>query len=171
MTLKSELDQFGQLFKHHLNGSMKATLRWVTATAVNWQDKTMTGTDCDDLPYYNILLGVGMMSVKPVINTDCLIAIVEGDEATAFLMMADQTELIEFNGGGHGGLTITPELKKQLGKLTSRVDGIIAAINNGTPAAGAADGGAGLQMSMKGLLAQITDKEDFKDIEDKKITH
>ncbi|MCT4644375.1 MAG: hypothetical protein N4A74_05250 [Carboxylicivirga sp.] len=170
MTLVSELDKFGQLFKQHLNSSVKATLRWVTATAVNWDEQTMTATDSDELEYFDVLLGVTTTAVKPVLNTDCLIAIVEGDEATAFLLYADEAELIQFNGGSNGGLTVTPELKTQLDKLTARVDGIIDAVNGAQPSP-SPDGGVALHNTMKAGLALITDKESFDKIENKKITH
>lgn len=104
MTLKSELDNFGQLFKNRLNGSMKAALRWVEATEIDWDAQTMTAMDGDGLEFFDVLLGVGTTAVKPVVGTDCLIAIVEGDEATAFLLFADEAELIVFNGGENGGL-------------------------------------------------------------------
>ncbi len=169
MTLKSELDEFAGLFKQHLRGAVKATLRWVDAESVDWENRTMTATDEDDLPYYDVLLGVGMMAVKPVKGTECLIAILEGDEATAFLLYANEAELIEFNQGLNGGVANTPELKMQLEKLTARVDGIIDAINNGVP--GSSDGGAALLTSIKLGLSSITDKEDFSEIEDSKITH
>lgn len=169
MTLKSELDEFAGLFKQHLRGAVKATLRWVDAESVDWENKTMTATDEDDLPYYDVLLGVGMMAVKPVKGTECLIAILEGNEATAFLLYANEAELIEFNQGLNGGFANTPELKTQLEKLTARVDGIIDAINNGVP--GSSDGGAALLTTIKTGLASITDKEDFSEIEDSKITH
>ena len=99
MTLKSELDRFGQLFKQHLNGSMKATLRWVEATEIDWEDQTMTAVDGDGLEFFDVLLGVGTAAVKPVIGTDCLIAIVEGDEATAFLLFADEAEELYLKAG------------------------------------------------------------------------
>jgi hypothetical protein len=99
MTLKNELDRFSQLFKGHLNGSMKATLRWVSATEVDWNAQTMTAVDGDGLEFFDVLLGVGTTAVKPVINTDCLIAIVEGDEATAFLLYADEAEEFYLKAG------------------------------------------------------------------------
>ncbi|MBN1987829.1 MAG: hypothetical protein JW783_00345 [Bacteroidales bacterium] len=170
MTLKSELDVFGALFKQHLNGSFKATLRWVTATSVDWENKTMTATDSDELPYYGVLLGVGMMAVKPVIKTDCLIAIVEGDEASAFLLCADEAELIQFNNGSNGGLVYVHELKENLQKLTARVDAVIDALNNAAPS-GTPDGGAALIGTIKAALALITEKEDFTGIESNSITH
>jgi hypothetical protein len=170
MTLVSELDKFGQLFKQHLNSSMKATLRWVTATAVNWDEQTMTATDSDELEYFDVLLGVTTTAVKPVLNTDCLIAIVEGDEATAFLLYADEAELIQFNGGTNGGLTITPTLVENLDKNNSILEAILNVLKgaqimepgNGSPSA--------LQTALK---AAVTGKElgDFSKIENEKITH
>jgi len=99
MTLKSELDNFGQLFKRHINGSMRATLRWVSATEVDWDTQTMTAVDGDGLEFFDVLLGVGTTAVKPVVGTDCLIAIVEGDEATAFLLFADEAEELYLKAG------------------------------------------------------------------------
>ncbi len=171
MSLKDELDQFGTLFKSHLNSSVKATMRWVTVTEVNWDEKTMTGTDSDDLEYFGILLGAGMVTVKPAKGSDCLIAIVEGDEATSFLIMADVTDLIQFNSGENGGIAIVPELVSQLDKLTARVDGIIDAIKSPTVVATPQDGGTALLALLRTEIAKIVDKENFGDIEDKTITH
>jgi hypothetical protein len=169
MSLRNELDQFGELFKQHLNGAIKATLRWVSADEIDWTNKTMTATDSDDLPYYNVLLGVGVVAVRPVLNSDCLIAIVEGDEATAFLLYANEAELVEYNGGQNGGLVNTKELKTQLDQLTARVDGIISAINDGKVATD--QSGAALLASIKMGLSAIQTKENFDNIEDVKITH
>lgn len=169
MSKKSELDMFWTLFKQHLKGVQKATLRWVTATEVDWDAKTMTANDIDGLPYYDVLLGLGTVAIKPIKNTDCLIAIVEGHEETAFLLYANEAELICYNGGSNGGLVIIDELKTQLAKMTARIDGIIKAINAGKVAP--MDGGATLLASINTALGLITDKESFSGIEDKKITH
>lgn len=76
---------------------------------------------------------------------------------------------IEINGGDNGGMCNTPELKTQLDKLTARVDGIIDALKNGTT--GTQDGGAAYKASVVAALQALTDKENFNDIEDTKITH
>lgn len=171
MSLKSELDIFGELFKQCLSGEVKATLRWVSCEAVNWEDKTMTASDADGLEYFDVLLGVSTATVKPVKGTDCLVAIVENDDATAFLLFADEAELIEWNGGENGGLTITPKLVDELGKLTARVDGIIDAINSPTVMATPQDGGTAMLGLLRTELSKIVDKEDFTNIENEKITH
>lgn len=168
MTLKAELDKFGQLFKQHLNGSVKATLRWVEATEIDWETQTMTAKDGDGLEFFDVLLGVGMTAVKPVPGTDCLVAIVEGDDATAFLLFADEAELIQFNGGEHGGLTITPELKTQLAKtnqyctqLKTATKAIATALDALVP---------GTSAAFDAAMATV-EVGDFSGIEDSKITH
>lgn len=171
MSLNSELDQFNELFKRRLIDNSKAILKWVTAEEVDWEDRTMTASGDDDLKFFNILLGLGTVAVKPVIGTDCLIAIVENDDATAFMLYANEAELIAYNGGENGGLTNTPELKTQLEKLTARVDGIIDAIKDPTVIPTAQDGGNALWALFKGLIAQITEKENFDNIENEKIRH
>jgi hypothetical protein len=169
MSLKDELDQFHGLFKQHLNGTKQAALRWVTATEIDWNEKTMTAEDSDGLPYYDVLLGVSNVKVKPKPGTDCLIAILEGNEATAFLLYADEADLVEYNDGNNGGLANVPELKGQLEKMTTRIDGIIEALKNGVVVAG--DGGSSYKITVVASLESITKKEDFSKIEDTKITH
>lgn len=86
-----------------------------------------------------------------------------------FVSMFSEIEKIEFNGGENGGLVITPELKKQLEKMSKRIDGIMNALKNS--ATGAQDGGAAYKAAIVTSLNTITDKESFSDIENKKITH
>lgn len=90
---------------------------------------------------------------------------------TAFISVYSEIESIQLRGDQYGGLIKIEELVKQLDKLTARVDGIIDAINNGAPAAGSADGGTALQTTIKAGLALLIDKENFNDIENKKVKH
>lgn len=163
MSLKAELDKFGQLFKHHLNGSMKATLRWVEATEIDWDAQTMTAVDGDGLEFFNVLLGVGMMAVKPVVGTDCLIAIVEGDEATAFLLFADEAELIEFNGGENGGLVKISPTIAWMQKVNSDLQTLKTLLQT-SPVAG---NGAPLAI----VFNPTTTAPEQSDFEDEKVTH
>lgn len=168
MTLKSELDVFGQLFKQRLNETMKASLRWVTASQVDWEAQTMTATDSDELEYFDVLLGVGTTAIKPVLNTDCLIVIVEGDEATAFLLYADEAELIQYNGGQNGGLTITPELVTQLGKNNQYVETLKTATKAIATALDALVPGTSAAFDASMGTVELGD---YSTIEDTKITH
>ncbi|NDW10446.1 hypothetical protein [Dysgonomonas sp. 520] len=92
-----------------------------------------------------------------------------GESDELYIAMYSDVESIVFDGGKNGGLTITPELKTQLDKLTARVDGIISAIKNGKP--GVQDGGTALQQTIVSGLNTITDKENFSNIENDKIKH
>jgi len=169
MTLKNELDRFSQLFKGHLNGSMKATLRWVSATEVDWpstgsgDEPTMTAVDGDGLEFFDVLLGVGTTAVKPVVGTDCLIAIVEGDEATAFLLFADEAELIVFNGGDNGGLIKILPTIAWMQKVNSDLQTLKTLLQT-SPVAG---NGALLAITFN----PQTSAPEQSDFEDEKITH
>jgi hypothetical protein len=173
MSLNNELNSFASIFRQRLNASGKLVFRWVICDSVDWDNKTMNGLGDDDLVFSDILLGLSYV-VKPVKGTDCLIAIVEGASrfaSTSFLVMADEVELIEFNGGKNGGLAVVPELKTQLEKLSKRVDGLIDAVNSPNVAATPQDGGAALLTLLRGELAKITEKESFDKIEDTTIKH
>lgn len=77
--------------------------------------------------------------------------------------------VINLNGDDNGGLCITPELVRQLGYLSQRVDTIIDALKNSPTAS--EDGGAAYKAGITSVLAQITNKEDFSGIESEKVMH
>jgi len=167
--LQTVADEFLLLFKRHLNGKIKATMRWVVCKSVNWSEKTM---DCigsgDDLEYWDVALGFGSVDTKPVIESDCLIAILEGHESVAFLMYANEVELLQFNGGENGGLVINSKLKTEIEKTNNSVKQLkqatstaMAAINAVVPGVGAAfeTATAGMQYA------------DLSGVENEKITH
>lgn len=171
MTLVTEINDFKKLFKHHVVGFEKPTLIWGEVKSVDWSSKTMTAIGADDDPIFDILLGIGGMFIKPKIGAVCLVSMIEGDNAMAFLVAADQVELVEFNGGKNGGLAIVPELKKELNKLSQRVDGLINAINSPSVVATPQDGGTALLGLLRAEVAKIKDKESFEKIEDVTIKH
>jgi len=119
--------------------------------------------------------------VTPKVGSDVLVVMMSATDA--FVAMFSEIEsyklrvtgyelqgdYIEFNGGENGGMTITPELKKQLDKMTKRIDGIIDAISNAVPVA--QDGGVALQKTIVAKLKTLTDKESFSKIENEKIKH
>lgn len=73
-----------------------------------------------------------------------------------------------FNGGSETMANAT-DLKKQLEKMSKRIDGIIDAIKNAV--AIPQDGGTGLQKTMVAALATLVDKENFGQMIDDKIKH
>ena len=159
------------LFKRHLSSNSQAQIRWVTCKSVDWDAKTMEAEGMsDELAYYDVALGFGSCNTKPVVETDCIIGILEGQESVAWLIYASETELVEFNGGENGGLTNTPELKTQLDKTNAVLQAIITVLS-GTPIPEPGSGSpSALQTALK---AAITGKQlgDFGQIEDSKITH
>lgn len=172
MSVEEQGNEFLTLFKRHLNGSVSVEVRLVVCKSVNWDEKTMVADGAaDGVPFHNVWLGLGSVTKKPKIGTECVIAVIDGLDGVSILLDAAEVDEIILNNGENGGLTITPELVKQLGKLTARVDGIISALKNAIPVAGAADGGAGLKTSIVTALNTITQKEDFKNIENKRVTH
>lgn len=171
MSLKNELDIFYGLFKQHLNGTPKATLRWVTCKEVNWEEGTMNAVDDDGLTYNEVMLGTGSVIIKPKIDTDCLIGIVHDHEEMTFLISADEVDLIVYNGGENGGLINIEKLQDNLNSLKSFVESMSSAIPNALTAVGvgaAANGPAGAanyNAAMVGKSIEITAMEDTK------ITH
>lgn len=73
-----------------------------------------------------------------------------------------------FNGGSETMANAT-DLKRQLEKMSKRIDGIMDAIKNAV--AIPQDGGTGLQKTMVAALAMIVDKENFSQMIDDKIKH
>lgn len=164
------IDEFGALFKKHLENNKQVQLRLVYCKDVDWEEKTMTAMGAtDDLEYYDVSLGLGYKFIKPKVDADCIIGILEGEESVGFLIDASEVEEVVFNGGELGGLCNVSELKEQLEKLTARVDGIIDALKNSVT--GAQDGGAAYKTNIGTALDLLTDKEDFNDIEDINIKH
>lgn len=170
MGLKNELDEFSRLLKQFVKGSVKATLRWVECQSVNWDKMTMTAIDGAELIYQNVLLGVGSAAVKPVVGTDCLIAIIENAETATFMLFADETELIQYNNGENGGLTITPNLVEQLDKNNKVLNALLNVLT-GTTIVEAGNGAASsLQIALNTALTGL-ELGDFSNIENTKITH
>lgn len=68
----------------------------VEVKEVNWDDRTMTviGVD-DELEYYDVLLGLGSVDVKPKVGSNCLIGFINNSETLPFLIMADEVEEID----------------------------------------------------------------------------
>jgi hypothetical protein len=112
--------------------------------------------------------GTAGILITPVVGSSVIVSrISESDEL--FVEMFSEVESVVIDGGEHGGLTITPELKTQLGVMSGRIDGIIAAIKTGVPVAG--DGGASLKATIVAALDAMVRKEDFSKIENGKIRH
>lgn len=139
--LKTALDERQKSF-------VKVQVRWATVTAVDWEAKTMTATGLlDDLPYHDVLLGTGSFYRKPVVGTDCLIGMIENQDAASFLIDAESIEeaayfagdssyTIKESGfilkqGNESFKTVLNDFQKQVGKLCDELSKVIVAIGTG----------------------------------------
>jgi phage gp45-like len=76
---------------------------------------------------------------------------------------------VELSGTDYGGIIKAEVLKKQLAKLTARLDGVISALKNSPTAV--QDGGTAYKGAIVAALAALADKEDFADITSDKVLH
>lgn len=66
---------------------------WVTAKEIDWENRVMTADGiADDLPYYNIALGLGSLDIKPKQGATCLIGMIDNNATTPYLLLADEIE-------------------------------------------------------------------------------
>lgn len=174
MSVETVADEFMMLFKRHLNSNSQAQLRWVTCKSVDWDAKTMEAEGMsDELAYYDVALGFGSCDVKPVVESDCIIGILEGQESVAWLIYASETELVEFNGGENGGHVKVKELTEKLNALKETVNDLVQKFNSHTHITTATVGatptpGTIAATTTTAQLASAFNKSDF---EDTKITH
>ena len=117
------------------------------------------------------------VQILPVSSVEHAPELDEGDvavysEAGNFIICRNDDEgTIELNGKDNGGLINIKDLQDQLDIMSKRIDGIINAIKAGAPATGAPDSGAALKLSIVTALETIVQKENFSDIENKKVLH
>ena len=87
-----------------------------------------------------------------------------------FVCLTADTESVEINGSQFGGLTKTPELKSQLDKTNSLLQGIINVIN-GAPVTEPGNGAPSvLQISLKSAIAG-KQLGSYDDIENENVKH
>jgi len=90
------LDKLKQTLSELQKNNTPTQRVWVEVKEVDWEAKTMTalGID-DDLEYYDVLLGLGSVDVKPKVGSNCLIGFINNSETLPFLIMADEVEEID----------------------------------------------------------------------------
>lgn len=168
-----------------ISPKQKQQTLWVKCKSVDWDNKTMNVEGIEDeLEIFDVLLGLEYYFLKPVINTICLIGIIENEETQCFLISANSVELIEIsdktgfkiilnngnltiNGDSFSGIVKAPELKTQVDKNTALLEKMKTVFSQWTVVP--QDGG----QALKTLSAQFTSMEtaDLSNIENKKIKH
>lgn len=90
------LDKLKQTLSELQKNNTPTQTVWVEVKEVDWEAKTMTvlGID-DDLEYYDVLLGLGSVDIKPKVGSNCLIGFINNSETLPFLIMADEVEEID----------------------------------------------------------------------------
>lgn len=94
------LDKLNQAINEKIKSFAKVQTVWAEAKEVNWEEKTMTAIGVsDELPYYDVLLGLENIVIKPKQGTTCLIGLIENDDTKPFLIWADEVESYEVKVG------------------------------------------------------------------------
>lgn len=90
------LDKLKQTLSELQNSGIPIQTIWVEVKEVDWKEKTMIALGIeDDLEYYEVLLGLGSVDVKPKVGSNCLIGFINNSETLPFLIMADEVEEID----------------------------------------------------------------------------
>lgn len=94
------LDKLNRAINEKIKSFTKVQTVWVEAKEIDWEEKTMTAIGVsDELPYYDVLLGLENIQIKPKQGTACLIGLIENDETKPFLIWADEVESYELKVG------------------------------------------------------------------------
>ena len=87
------LDKLNKAVTDKIKAFVSVQTIWVEADEIDWEEKTMTAIGVsDDLPYYDILLGLDSILIKPKKGTTCLIGLIDNNPTTPFLIWANETE-------------------------------------------------------------------------------
>ena len=173
MSAEAAADEFVLLFKRHLNSNTTAQIQPVVCKAVDWDNRTMTAEDENKLPYHNVALGLGAVMTKPAIDSDCIIAILSGEDSVAWLLHAEEAEEIVFREGENGGLIKIKELTDKLNGLTNTVNDLIQAFNTHTHTVATTGTAAAQSGTAAATTTQAQTAADFNkaDYEDDQIKH
>lgn len=92
------LDKLKQTITELMKNNIPVQTVWVEVSEVDWEERTMTAIGIDDeVEYFDILLGLGSLDLKPKEGSNCLIGIIENSSTASFLMVADEIEELDIN--------------------------------------------------------------------------
>ena len=87
------LDKLNKAVTDKIKSFVSVQTIWVEADGIDWEEKTMTAIGVsDDLPYYDILLGLDSILIKPKKGATYLIGLIDNNPTTPFLIWANETE-------------------------------------------------------------------------------
>lgn len=112
---------------------VKVQTAWGSVREIDWQERTCTVRgEMDGVDFFDVLLGLGAVQIRPVIGTKVLIGIIENEEAQAFVIDAEEIE--EVNVRVKGKLSISndeEDLMKLIGDLIEEIRKMKFTTNNG----------------------------------------
>lgn len=92
------LDKLKQTITELMKNNIPVQTVWVEVSEVDWEERTMTAIGIDDeVEYFDVLLGLGSLDMKPKEGSNCLIGIIENSNTVSFLIVADEIEEFEIN--------------------------------------------------------------------------
>lgn len=90
------VDKLKQAINEKIKSFANVQTIWVEADEIDWENKTMTAIGVsDDLPYYDVLLGLESLVIKPKKGSTCLIGLIENDATKPFLIWVNEVESYE----------------------------------------------------------------------------
>ena len=185
MSLGDEIAEFTKLQRDKAKELLTPGCVWAICKEVDWDNKTMLAIGLqDELPYYDVQLGLGSYYRKPVVGSLVMLGVPELQGKETFLIEAENvTEfvwvdetgfeidlnegLMAINGTSFKGIVKAPELKTQVDKNTAILKAIQQAINSWSPLPN--DGGA----AFKAQLASVPtmQRADLSNIQNETIQH
>ena len=159
---------------------VKTNVFFANVKEIDWAAKTMTATGVgNELDYFDVLLGLGAMQIKPKINSLCLLGIVENKEAETFLIDAFEIETIYLNGveivindGENEGLVKIGALVEKMNAAEEKLNDMIGKWNafcaNYAPGSPAT---VGLPATLATQTLEVITVTEKADLENEKVKH
>ncbi|MDR1382216.1 MAG: hypothetical protein LBJ47_12155 [Tannerella sp.] len=172
-----EIEKLVISVKRVADGAKQAQIRFVECVSVDWENRTMSASASGDkAEYLDVALGFGYMDIRPAVGSACLIGVVDGQETAAFLINAEEVDLVEiksrkivYNGGENSGLAKAGELTKKINVLESDLNMLKGLLSAWMPVP--QDGGASLKAVTASWAGRRIAETKPADMENSKITH
>jgi hypothetical protein len=182
--MSKKLIEFKKLLTTKMKSHVPLQTEWVTVSEVDWEEKTMTAIGQNNgLEYFDVLLGLGAINIKPKLDSLALVGAIHNGEA-CYMISCEEIEEIELidksgfklnlnnglmliNGNEFGGIVNAKELKTQVDKNTAVLNQIKTVFQSWVTTPN--DGGAALKALSTSFTSLPT--ADLSNIENTTIKH
>lgn len=162
------LDKLKATITELIKSKIPVQTAWVICKEVDWDAKTMTCTGTiDDLEYYDVLLGLNTLQIKPALKSKCLIGLLGNHSAASFLIWSNDSELIQFNKGEKGGIPISSEVAIRLNSIEQDINGLKQVFSSWVAVPN--DGGNALKTASASWYGSALSETQESDIANEKI--